>query len=371
MKNKQGIVSFIRPEILGMKGYVPGLQKNNPDIIKLNSNENPFPPSKKVILAIENALKNIPLEKYPDPKSAKLREAIAKKHNVKDTMVLVGNGSDEVLSILFRSLLNKDDIVLLPDPTYSLYPILTDIIGAKIQNIPLRSDWGIDFTKMNEATLTKTNQLSILVHPNAPTGIVEKKEDVLGFVKNSPSPVLIDEAYVDFGSESYAPYVGADEYPMLMTCGTFSKSYSLAGFRVGWIIAPESIIVQLDKIRDSYNISWISQIAALTALEDTKEFNSRISQIIDLRKYLRQELEKVGFECLTGQGNFLFCKTPFESAQKALSLYTFLENKGILIRYFKTQSLDQYLRISIGRTEHMEHLVSLCQEWVLANSKIG
>lgn len=367
MTSTKEIISFIRPQILAMQGYTPGLQKNDSGIIKLNSNENPFPVTKDVIAAIHNTLQNEPIEKYPDPRSLKLRKAIAKKHNVNENMVMIGNGSDEILSILFRSILKGGDSILIPDPTYSLYPVLTDIIGAHVARAPVKPDWYIDFQKMSEMISQNNYRLSVFANPNAPTGLVEKQKDVINFVKNSKIPVLVDEAYVDFGSKSLAAFVGTPECKMLMTCGTFSKSYSLAGLRVGWLIAEKKVILELDKIRDSYNVNRISQTAACAALQNDQEFKNRIAQIIKTREEFRLELEKLGFSCLKSSGNFIFCKTPFQTATMALSLKNYFRENKILIRHFNEPGLDQFLRISIGQEDQMRLLVTLCKKWIHEN----
>ncbi|MCR9142450.1 MAG: aminotransferase class I/II-fold pyridoxal phosphate-dependent enzyme [bacterium] len=387
---------YILPRIRAMHGYTPGLQLNDPEIIKLNTNENPFPVSPAVHDAIDAALKNDRLHLYPEPRSFELRTAVARHYGLPVDRALIGNGSDEVLTILFRSLLEAGDEIVTAWPTYSLYPTLTEILGAKVAAIDVREDWQMDLPAMlekmrdgNEAKATESKShtansgaedaprrpLAIITNPNAPTSLIEARESVLNFANENPALTLADEAYADFGDASVARHAGSEDYPRLLVCGTFSKTYSLAGGRVGWLLAHPAIIAELDKVRDSYNINRLTQTAALAALHDQEELRRRIAVIKDTRAYTIEELARLGFATLPGQANFIFTRPPANFAggknpdgSPAQSVgeccYQHLRERKILVRHFPGPRTGDFLRITIGTREQMERLVAVAAEFV-------
>lgn len=369
-----------------MHGYTPGLQLKDPEVIKLNTNENPFPISAAVREAVETALADDRLHLYPEPRSTELRKALAAHYQVPDDRALIGNGSDEILSILFRSLLEPGDSIVTARPTYSLYPTLTDILGARVEAIDVRKDWQMDLPAMLAAMQNSGGQpadskrnarrpLAIITNPNAPTSLLEKSEAVLEFASQNPALTLVDEAYADFGDGSVARLAGSDDYPRLLVCGTFSKTYSLAGGRVGWLLAHPSIIAELDKVRDSYNINRLTQVAALAALLDQDELRRRIQVIKATRTYVVDALAALGFETLPGQANFIFSRppvnfgggkspdgSPADSAGQCC--YEHLRAHKILVRFFPGARTADYVRITIGTREQMERLVEVVTELI-------
>lgn len=379
-----------------MKGYVPGLQPSDPDIIKLNTNENPFPVSRRVREALLEEIQSDRLHLYPEARADRLRGAIGRKYGRDDSVILVGNGSDEVLSIVFRSLLAVGDRVVYPDPSYSLYPVLADLLGATGVAVPVDDDWRVDLDELLGEARGSTAQaddwsddrsddrsetgekrtmgtpLTVITNPNAPTGIALTPKSLLDFARDNPGITLVDEAYVEFGAESVAKLAGTDEYPRLMCCNTFSKAYSLAGQRVGWLVAHSELIREMDKVRDSYNLSRLAQTAALAALQDEEEMRRRSVIVRENRESLSEELKKLGFQILPSSANFIYAGPPGETdnpdrngkrAATARRYYEALRENKILIRYFDVPRLNEFVRITIGTAEQMEKLVRTTAEF--------
>ncbi len=373
-------LEFILPRIRSMHGYVPGLQLNDPEIIKLNTNENPFPVSPAVRAALEAALRDDRLHLYPEPRSAELRAAVAARFGRGPECVLIGNGSDDVLSILFRSVLAPGDLMVIPRPTYSLYPTLVDMIGATLAEVDVNADWSISWDGMREAVNFTSSKISVFANPNAPTGRVEAREDVLAYAQANPALTLSDEAYADFadfGAHRVAEFAGTSEYPRLLCCGTFSKTYSLAGQRIGWLIAAPDLIAEFDKVRDSYNVSRLAQVAALAAWEDQDELRRRIETVCANRDYLVTELKALGFETVPPSANFIFTKPPVAFAETKLpageapvngaqAFFELLKERKILVRYFGGGRIGEFVRITIGTREQMERLVAVSRELAAA-----
>ncbi len=370
--------SFLSRDVLEMAAYVPGYQPppslskdQSSAFLKLNTNESPFPPSPSVIAAIQEALDEKALQLYPDPLSQELRQAIGESYALSAEHVLIGNGSDELLSLLFRAVLERDDSLLVNDPSYSLYPVLAKAQGAKAKAVALKKeDWHMDFCSLKQEALEAAQKkrpykLLALANPNAPTGISEKREELLSFVKSNPGLSLVDEAYAPFMSSSLAAEAGAKHYPRLIVCGTFSKAYSLAGARVGWLIAHPCLIEQLDKLRDSYNVNSLSQKAALAAWLDRKEIDRRIQIICANRTFLAEGLGELGFFTLPSSANFLFTFPPPVSVCSAAAYNDFLEQKKVLVRYFPSHPrLAKGVRITISHREDMARLLACSREWL-------
>lgn len=338
-----------------MHGYVPGLQKNDPEIIKLNSNENPYPPSEKVFHALHRlSSQEASLQKYPPPRADALRASIEKRYNLPPGSVLVGNGSDEILALLFRGLLDPGQSFIMPDPTYSLYPILADATGLKPIRIPL-NDFRMPFTEMQEKAAGKT-RVAILAMPNAPTGIYEKSTDLEEFISGFPGWVILDEAYAPFSGEQFMSRAGT-EFPNLICTCTFSKAWALAGLRIGWMAAHPLLIEQMDKIRDSYNLSLAAQIAARAAIEDVEWQEQNAARICATRDRLFLELERMGFVCQESSANFVFARVPDGTAEQARALCSYLESRGILIRHFRMPGIEDHVRISVGTDAEIHRLL--------------
>jgi histidinol-phosphate aminotransferase len=332
--------------------YTPGEQLNEADIVKLNTNENPFPPSPKVIEELKNSLGS-QLKKYPDPESNELKNAIADFYNIESENVFAGNGSDEVLAHVFMSFF-KDKKLYFPNITYSFYPVYCGLYEIDYQPISLNYDF-----KMETEDYTGLDGNIIFPNPNAPTGIgveLEVIEEILQ--KNPDNLVVVDEAYVDFGGKSAVGLIG--KYKNLLVVQTFSKSRSLAGMRVGFAMGDAKLIEGLVRVKDSFNsypLDRLAQIAGKVAIEDKEYFEYTCGEIIKNREWTVSELEKIGIEVLPSTANFIFAKV--KDAEK---VYTELKKRKILVRYFKKPMIDSYLRISIGTREEMEILMRNIEE---------
>ena len=330
--------------------YVPGEQPKEGNFIKLNTNENPYSPSENV----KNAIKNINydlLRLYPDPESSELREEYAKMFSLKSENIFVGNGSDEVLATAFQTFFMDKDDVLIPDITYSFYPVYCDLYDVNAKIIPLKEDYKIDINDY----LIENNGI-VIANPNAPTGISLKKEEIEKILKNNPrSVVLIDEAYMDFGEESVVSFV--NEYENLLVTRTLSKSYSLAGLRIGFAIGNKNLIEGMNRIKNSFNsypIDRIAQIAAIEAIKDIEYFNKTKDMIIATRERILSELKELGFIVLDSKTNFLFIRHKEKVAEE---IFKILKENKILVRYFKKPRLDNWLRVTIGTDKEMDEFI--------------
>jgi histidinol-phosphate aminotransferase len=347
-------MKYFQERLYEITGYVPGEQpKKTEKVIKLNTNENPYPPSPKILKSIQKIFEKGLLRKYPVPDSFPLRVAISELHSVEPENILVTNGSDEGLSILFRACLKPNSKIVIPYPTYSLYPVLVDLEmnGSEIIKIPLKENLHFDF----ETLKNSKGDLLAFANPNAPTGILESKEDLLNLIGKFPGIVLCDEAYVDFAKKSSGMVKSISKYSNLVVSRTFSKSYSLAGLRVGYLVSSKENISELHKIKDSYNLGLLEQQIAITALSDRKYHNKTISKIIDSREKMSKSLKKLGFNVVPSETNFLFIKPPKKTSPE--ELFQFLKSEKIFIRFFNDSFCKDYLRITIGTPLENENLI--------------
>lgn len=342
--------SFVSSRIRRMSGYVPGLQLNDPAIVKLNTNENAFPLPAPVIEAIEKELCRNRLHLYPDPSSALLRERLGALYGVGSECVFVGNGSDEVLRLIFQLFLESGDAVAVLDPSYSLYPVLGEMFGNPVVRVPLRHDWTADLPALSAAPA----KLDIITNPNAPTGMQVSREDLLAYADRTQRPVLVDEAYVAFGDAGVMDQAG--HRPLLLSCNTFSKAFSLAGMRIGWLVAHPDLIREIDKLRDSYNVSVLAQACALAALDHVDILRERASEICRVRDAFSAGLVGLGFEVLPSRSNFVFVSGP---ARNGRALYDVLLKHRILARHFSGDRLHPFVRISIGTSDSMEGVLTI------------
>lgn len=333
-----------------LEPYVPGEQPQIDGLIKLNTNESPYPPSPKVIdLITHDAIDRLRL--YPDPNSKKLKNTIANYYGVTAEQVFVGNGSDEVLALLFMAFFQQNKPLLFPDISYSFYPVYCKLFGIEAQTIPLRDDYTIDF-----ADYPATNGGIIFPNPNAPTAIGAPLAEIEALLqRNTESVVVVDEAYVDFGAETAIKLV--DQYPNLLVVQTLSKSRSLAGMRVGFAVGHKDLIDALDRVKNSFNsypLDRIAEAATIVAFEDDAYFKSCRDKIIATREWTVSQLEKLGFAVLPSQANFVFAEPVGKNAAEVAQ---YLRDHKILVRYFNKPRINQFLRITIGTDEQMQALI--------------
>lgn len=349
------IRDFVVPHVRAMTGYVPGLQLNDRQILKLNTNENPFPLPPAALADLETELHRNRLHLYPSPDSSALRERIGDLYGCGAESVFIGNGSDEILRLLFQIFLGSDDEAVVLDPSYSLYPVLAEMFQTPLQRIPLKEDWTADLDSM----LLSSAKLAVITNPNAPTGMEVSRNDLLDFADRWNRPVLVDEAYTAFGTESVMRDAGRIAH--LMVCSTFSKAYSLAGMRIGWLIAHPDLIREIDKLRDSYNLSALAQAAALAALKHLPIIEEHTAEICRVRDVFMQSLQNMGFEVLPSKANFVFAAPP---SGEGRAVYDYLLDHNILVRHFSAERIKRFVRISIGTGESMRRVADLLAEGV-------
>ncbi len=334
-----------------IESYVPGEQPRNREYIKLNTNENPYPPSPKVAQCIHSIdLDNIRL--YPDPSCKELCTVIADYYNIRKEQIFIGNGSDEVLAFSFLAFFNPEEIILFPDITYSFYRVYADLFKINYELIPLAADFSIPTQKL------LTNKSIVLPNPNAPTGkylLISEIEKILNY--NKEKVIIIDEAYIDFGGESAVKLI--KKHLNLLIVQTMSKSRSLAGMRVGFAMGDENLILALNQIKNSFNSYTIDCIAlkvAAEAFKDMNYFEETRTRIMKTRAWVAKELNNLGFQVINSMANFIFVSHPIYPAFK---LYERLKEEGFLVRYFKQPRIDNYLRISIGTDAEMHAFINI------------
>ena len=342
---------FWSPLVASLEPYVAGEQPVIQDLVKLNTNENPWGPSPRVLEAIHAAATD-DLRRYPDPSATKLRQTIAAYHGVSPDEVFLGNGSDEVLAFLFAGLLKHDAPLLYPDITYSFYPTYSKLFDIKTKTIPLADD----FTIRVEDYAGPCGAI-ILPNPNAPTGIGLPLKAIAALASQHPDQVVaIDEAYVDYGGETAIPLIATHEN--IIVIRTFSKSRSLAGMRVGYAVARRPLIEALERMKDSFNsdpLDRLAQAAAQASVEDDAWFMRHRDRLIAIREKLVADLQARGFEVLPSQANFVFARKP---GHEAKALATALRERAVLVRHFAKPRIADFLRISIGTEVECARLIS-------------
>jgi histidinol-phosphate aminotransferase len=341
---RSGALDSIRDNVRAMRGYVPGEQLNDPDIIKLNTNENPYPPSPRVFEAIRDALTSDKLRKYPQPLGDTFRHTAGRVLGIDPDSILIGNGSDDLLTILTRAFVPEGGLIASPSPSYILYKSLAEIQGARFEKIPFTEDWQLRFPWPKA-------DLAFLPNPNSPSGTVVSAEQIAKLAEQVNALVL-DEAYADFMPGALRSKDSASRLNIIVT-RTLSKSYSLAGIRFGFAIADPAIIKELIKVKDSYNCDVLSLAAATAAIEDQKYFQLVKAKIIATRSRLTAELAKLGFEVTPSQANFLWCR---RSDRPVKPIYEELKRRKILVRYMNYDGYDG-LRISVGTDAEIDRLL--------------
>ncbi len=369
MSNSQ----LIRPLVRNLHAYVPGEQPKIKGLIKLNTNENPYPPSPRVLAAMKTAVDGR-LRLYPNPTAQPLREKLAKHHGCDPENILVTNGSDEALALAVRALVEPSKgiaaifgkeadrskaTVQYFTPSYSLYPVLADIQGATKNAVLLKSD----FSLPDVAELKRDRQwnfaaaLTLVTTPNAPSGCGYSTAALEDLCRAQKGAILLDEAYADFASENALAL--ALKFPHVLVARTFSKAYSLCFQRVGYVVGHPALIAALDKIRDSYNVNGLGQIGAEATLDDLRYYRANFEKIKATREWLSRELTRLEFRVLPSQANFVLARPPSFVAKEWLEK---LRDKKILVRWFSAPEVRDYLRISIGTQDEAAALVQAARE---------
>jgi histidinol-phosphate aminotransferase len=347
---------FWSPVVHSLSPYVPGEQPKQDGIIKLNTNENPYPPSPHVLDAIAATTDRLRL--YPDPRAALLRETIAAHYDVAPDEVFVGNGSDEVLAHTFQALLRHDAPLLFPDITYSFYPVYSRLYSVGYEEVPLDAAMRVQI-----ADFRRPCSAILLPNPNAPTAIGLPRDQIEALVVEHPDQlVVIDEAYVDFGAESAVPLVALHDN--LLVIQTFSKSRALAGLRVGFAIGQRPLIEALERVKDSFNsypLDCLAMSGAIAAIKDEAWFQDTRRRIMETRETLARALSALGFEVLPSQANFVFARHP---SRRGAELAAELRRRGVLVRHFQKPRIEDFLRITVGTDEQCNRLIALLRDLV-------
>lgn len=357
--------ALIRPLVRKLKPYVPGEQPKIQGLIKLNTNENPYPPAPQVLRAVKAAADGR-LRLYPNPSAQALREALGRMHQCKPENIFVGNGSDEVLALAVRAFVEPQPASASPSrtavqyfvPSYSLYPVLAETHGARTNAVPLNRD----FSMPSVAELRRGRRwdfraaLTLVTTPNAPSGRGYLTSDLEALCRAQKGMILLDEAYVDFAEDHALPL--ALRHPHVLVARTFSKAYSLCFQRVGYCVGHSEAIAALDKIRDSYNVNGLGQAAALATLDHLEYYQKNFAKIRATRALLSRELALLGFEVLPSQTNFLLVKPPGQPAEKWCEA---LRDRKILVRWFHYPEVRNYLRITVGTDKEAKALLDAVQ----------
>jgi histidinol-phosphate aminotransferase len=371
--------SLIRPLVQRLHAYVPGEQPKIKGLVKLNTNENPYPPSPRVLAAVKAAVDGR-LRLYPNPTAENLRRKLARLHHCRPEHILVGNGSDEVLALAVRGLVEpfqdttfrfknakpSKSVVQYFTPSYSLYPVLADIHGSAKNSLALNPDFSLpDLGELKRGRRWDFKAaLTLVTTPNAPSGTAYGTADLARLCRAQSGVVLLDEAYVDFAEENALQL--ALELPNVLVARTFSKAYSLCFQRVGYLVGHPDLIGALHKIRDSYNVNGLGQIAAEATLDDLKYYRANFKEIMATRAWLSRELTNLEFRVLPSQTNFILVRPPSLPAAEWLQQ---LRAKKILVRWFHQPEIKDYLRITIGTREEAAGLVKAAKEICLAAAK--
>lgn len=345
-----------KENIRNIEPYVPGEQPQNTNVIKLNTNESPYPPSPAVAMAI-NEYNSSNLRLYPSFVCKELKSALMETYPVSERELFLGNGSDEVLALCFMTFFNSKKPVLFPDITYSFYDVWCNLYNIPYKRIPLDNN----FRFVKEDYYGENGGI-VITNPNAPTSVYMELEDIEDIIKhNDDVIVIVDEAYIDFGGRSAVDLI--HKYDNLVVVQTYSKSRALAGIRVGYAMANSELINALEAVKNSFNsytINTLSQVIATASARDKDYFNECVNKIISAREWTVTELSKMGFETLPSKANFIFTTNPNISAEK---LFNYLKSKNIFVRYFNKPRISEYLRITIGTMEQMEALIDKIKEY--------
>lgn len=344
---------FMAPRYSLFDAYVPGEQPRDRQYLKLNTNESPFAPAPGVLAAITRE-SMAALRLYPDPDCTKLREALARQYGLQPDQVVCGNGSDELLSFAFMAW--GHDGAAFADVTYGLYQVLCDLHGVKALRVPLRADYTMD-----DRDYLKLNRLIVLANPNAPTGYALLPRQVAHIAESNPNHVvLVDEAYVDYGADSCVPLLKTHEN--IVVVHTMSKSRGLAGLRLGYIMGPQPLMRDMNKVRyaiNPYNVDYLAQQAGLAAVEEHQHYLMQTRAVIKVRESTLKALEGLGFRVLNSKTNFLFASCPGLSGE---AMYLGLKRRGILVRHFSGERTRDFIRVTMGTAEQMAEFLAAARE---------
>lgn len=340
------MTQYLRPSVRGMAGYVPGEQPHEGSIIKLNTNENPYPPSPRVIEALQSFLADGTLRKYPDPVGTHFRQVAGRVLDVDPDAILIGNGSDDILTILTRAFVPEGGLIVSPTPSYLLYRTMADIQGARFQTVPFTEGWQlVDPWPIKRASLT------LVANPNSPSGTRVSLDRLERLAGELEGPLVIDEAYVDF-AEVHA--IALTRHANVIVTRTLSKSYSLAGLRFGFAIADPGLVRELIKVKDSYNCDTLSLVGAAAALEDQATMRRTRDKILATRRRLEARLSALGFHLQPSQANFVWSR---RGDRPVKPIYEELKRRGILVRYMDYGPHGDGLRISVGTDQEIDRLL--------------
>lgn len=344
------MTSYWTDTVKRLTPYVPGEQRQGVEVVKLNTNENPYPPSPAVLAAIR-AVSGDQLRRYPDPESVELRETLAAYHGLDTAQVFVGNGSDEILALAFLAYFTNDKPLQYPCISYSFYPVYCDLYGIESRTISLEEDYSLDLDQFQP-------NLGAIVfpNPNAPTARAVPRPAIQQLLDRHTSDVLlVDEAYAGFGAQSVVPLVA--KYPNLLVSQTFSKSRSLAGMRLGVAFGDAHLIEGLQRVKNSFNsypIDALAQAAGMASINDESYYQRTIQSIVQTRQFTIEQLQQRHFEILPSAANFVFAKPPGGCAAE---LFTKLNKAGVLVRYWSKPRLQEWLRITIGTHDEIQRLL--------------
>lgn len=347
---------FLVKGLQNLESYTPGHQPQNHDFIKLNTNENPYPPCPSVEKKVSEKVNSLHL--YCDNSTKELTKTFAKYKNISEKNILFANGSDEILAFSFLAFCEKETGVCFPEISYGFYEVFSGLFQVPFEKIPLNDDLSIDPT-----TYFQKGKTIIIANPNAPTGLCLTLDEIETILQNNlDHVVIIDEAYVDFGGNSAE--ILTKTYDNLLITGTFSKSRNLAGARLGYALGHEDLISDLNKIKYSfnpYNVNTLTQTLGVASIQEEEYFNNCTEKIVNTREYFKKSLEKVGFTVLNSKANFLFLRHQNHSGEKMMQ---YLLEHHILVRHFLNPKINDFLRISIGTEEDMEKVLKTMKEMV-------
>ena len=360
MKKSFDALTNSLPHIQDLHAYVPGEQPQGEGWTKLNTNENPYPPSPKVAPAVSVEVEKLRL--YPEPLSARLRQAIGERYGMSARNVIIGNGSDNLLDLITRSYVS-DPGAGHTVPSYSLYPVVCGMSGQRLIDLPFDRSMQLKV----DALAATDAKVFFLTNPNAPTGVAFSRAEIEAALQAIDGLLVVDEAYVDFGGETAIPLLR--DYENLIVVRTFSKSYALAGMRVGYALASEAVVSMLDRVRDAYNLDRIAQAAALAAFEDVEYFEAQRKKVVATREATRQKLDALGWFTYPSATNFLFTEPANASgetgAEVAAGLFNYLKARRVLVRYFPKHPLTcAFIRVSIGTDAQMQVFIEGIQSWL-------